>query len=120
MFRDAYTRRHGLDTESYQDRLLADCLYWHARLLKGMLPRIRHDLLEADIDLIHAISSLSRRSQFNDCIYEHRHHPHNKGPLRKLLRLRVSVKKLQRVFYDCVPPSEGSTPPVTQTRYSSR
>ncbi|MFH1499790.1 MAG: hypothetical protein ABII82_18415 [Verrucomicrobiota bacterium] len=115
MFQQTYIHQRGLPTAAYHEQLLQECLYPHARLLRGIWQYLFPEVFSPDIDLIDAVASLRRRSQFNDCLYAYHHHPLNKGPARKLLRIRLSIRRLKRVFEECIPPAPDSRPPVTKT-----
>lgn len=112
-FQQRYLELRGLSDDSpeaFSQALLRECLYPHARLLRGLLLYFEPKLFSADIDLVHALASLTRRSQLNDCLYEHSHHPHNRGAARKTFRLRLSVGKLQRILNGCMPSERREIP----------
>jgi hypothetical protein len=81
-----------------------------------LLPAIRlfdKTVLAADFDLIEDIALLTSRREFSKSAGMRRYHPANRGFLRKILRIRVSISKLHDLIYEIMRPVDGadSRPP---------
>jgi len=57
------------------------------------------------------VGELRNRRGFSNEAAEYHYHPHNRGLLRTVLKLRVSSHRLQKIFEDEIE-EHGSRPPM--------
>lgn len=109
-FREIYCERHGIDCEKFERVLLWRCLHWPARPFYWLLG-VNRNYSSADIEFIRGVGDLKSRREFHNEASEFHYHPGNRGFLRTVLRIRVSSRRLQKIFEGEVR-STQSTPPM--------
>jgi hypothetical protein len=70
-------------------------LYRHALLVAPLLAWTGH--FAVDYELIAACGEARTMREIHECIVDHGHHPKNVGVLRRVFRIRVSARRLQRL-----------------------
>jgi hypothetical protein len=95
-FCQRYCEKIGVDPREFTARLLRRTLYPQARLLRPLLQLLDSDYFAADRDFVSGVGRISRRDEFSVEANEFAHHPSNRGFARKVLRLRISVRRMQR------------------------
>jgi hypothetical protein len=109
-FAELYCARHGLAPDAYQQAVFRRVLYPHARPLAWLLPLLDRDYFAADLDLVRAAGLARKLGEYANDAEEFVHHPANRGALRRVLRLRVSARRLRALLREVLPAS-GSAPP---------
>jgi hypothetical protein len=99
-FATRFCRRNQIPVSSYRSALLARSLYPAARWLRPLLAVLNRDHYSADLELVDNLGHLTRGRDFLNEAHEFNHHPANRSFLRASLRLRVSVRRIQDIFYD--------------------
>lgn len=84
------------------------CLHWQARPIYWLLG-LNREYTSPDFDFVRSVGDLRTRRQFRDEAAEYFYHPGNSGLFRKVLRLRLSSRRLQEIFEELIAPS-GPTP----------
>jgi len=97
-FAERFCNHHRLQPEQYRRAMLQSCFHRRALIFLPFLSRISPGHFEADYELISVVGLMRNPESFNDEIRAFHDHPHNRRFLRRNLRLRVSVKRLRRVF----------------------
>ncbi len=112
-FRQRFLEKTGERPEDFTRAVLRATLPLHARVLLPLFKIMNSDVLAADHDLIADLAQLTSRRDFSECVGTRRFHPANHGFLRKVVKVRVSLDRLQRLVYDVMRPAGGttSTPP---------
>lgn len=95
-FKDKYLEHYQIEAAKFPAHLLARCLYPHARLVAWVFRRIEPHMFAADYDLIHEAGTLGRIRGFRDVVQQWSHHPRNRGPVRMILNVRISIKRLRK------------------------
>jgi hypothetical protein len=112
-FKQRFLAQTSIRPENFNREVLRRTLPLHARVVLPAVTLIKPDVLSADYDLIEDIALLTSRRDFSASAGIRRFHPANRGFLRKVLRIRVSISKLRDLVYDVMRPRTGadSTPP---------
>lgn len=85
-------------------------LHRHAKLFYWFLG-LNRDYTSPDFEFVRGVGELRNRREFRNEAAEFYYHPHNRGLLRSVLRLRVSTHRLQRIFETEIE-EHGSRPPM--------
>ncbi len=109
-FRELYCSQHQLPLDRFEEDLVGRSLHLHAWPVYWLLGLSR-DYTSADYDFVRGVGELRNRREFRTEAAEFHYHPHNRGMLRSLLKLRVSTQRLQRIF-DREIEEHGSRPPM--------
>lgn len=108
-FKQRFIEKTRVPAEAFNREVLRRTLPTHARVLLPLALLIKPDLLAADHDLIADIALLTSRREFSESAGTRRFHPANRGFLRKVLRIRVSISKLRDLVYDVLRPPSGAS-----------
>lgn len=108
-FAEAYCLKHGITSDRFTQVVLARTLYPHARLLAPLLREFNPDHFAADLDLVRGVGQLRRVRDFSHEAAEFAYHPANRGDMRRLLRLRISTKRLKHLMQQTL---HGQAAPV--------
>lgn len=116
-FKQRFIEKTGGMPEHFARDVLRRTLLPHARVLLPVAWLLESSVLAADYDLIADIGQLTSRREFTDTVSVRRYHPANRGFLRKVVRVRVSINRLQKLVYTVMRPADGSagTPPPFST-----
>lgn len=96
-FRERYCERRGIATERFERELVYRSLHRWALPFYWLLG-MNHEYTSPDYDLVRGVGDLRQWREFRGEAVEYHYHPYNRGFLRTVLRLRVSVQRLQRVL----------------------
>jgi len=96
-FRERYCERHGIDAERFERELVFRSLHRRALPFYWLLGMNR-EYTSPDYDFVRGVGDLRQWREFRDEAAGFHYHPHNRGFLRAVLRLRVSTQRLQRVL----------------------
>jgi hypothetical protein len=107
-FKQRFIEKNRVSPEDFNREVLRRTLPMHARALLPLASLIKPDVLAADYDLIADIALLTSRREFSDSAGTRRFHPANRGFIRKVLRIRVSISKLRDLVYDVMRPPSGA------------
>ena len=99
-FADMYCQKHALDPDRYAAVVLRRALYPHARVVYWFIVRLQPEFGEADRDIVEGVGRLMRLRDFGDEAEDFAHHSGNCRFLRRRFRLRVSTRRLRRLFKD--------------------
>lgn len=108
-FKQRFITQTAIRLEDFNREVLRRTLPVHAKVLLPFARVFQPDLLAADYDLIEDIALLTSRREFSESAGTRRFHPANRGFLRKVLRIRVSISKLRDLVYDVMRPPSGGT-----------
>ena len=108
-FQQRFIEQTGVRAEEFTRAVLRRTLPLHAKLFLPLALLVDHTTLAADYDLIADIAQLTSRRDFSDSVSPRRFHPANRGPLRKVLRVRVSIAKLHKLVYNVMRPPAGQS-----------
>ena len=106
-FKQRFLEKTGGNPDDFIRDILRLTLPLHARLLLPFARILEQSVLAADYDLISDIAQLTSRREFSDSVGVRRFHPANRGFLRKVVRIRVSIARLHRLVYDVMRPADG-------------
>lgn len=107
-FKQRFIEKTRVSPEDFNREVLRRTLPMHARVLLPLASLIKPDVLAADYDLIADIAILTSRREFSESAGTRRFHPANRGFLRRVLRIRVSISKLRDLVYDVMRPPSGA------------
>jgi hypothetical protein len=96
-FEQKLCARLGVASDRYLDTALRRTLYPHARLVRPLLQWVAPAFFDADLEFLQGVGRLWRRPDFKIEVWDYRYHPANRGWFRRVLRLRVSVERTQRL-----------------------
>ncbi len=108
-FRELYCERRQIGYDRYERDLVMRCLHWQARPFYWLLG-LNREYTSPDLEFVRSVGELSNRRQFRDEAAEYFYHPGNNGFFRKVLRLRVSSRRLQDIFEDLVAAGQSPKP----------
>lgn len=109
-FRELYCEQHRIPPDRFERELVRHSLHRHALPVYWLLG-LNRDYTSPDLDFVRGVGELRNRREFRNEAAEYYYHPHNRGLLRGLLKLRVSSHRLQRIF-DREIEEHGSRPPM--------
>jgi hypothetical protein len=109
-FRELYCEQHRIPSAQYERELVRRSLHRHALPIYWLLG-LNRDYTSPDFDFVRGVGELRNRREFRNEAAEYYYHPHNRGWLRGLFRLRVSSHRLQRIFEREIE-EHGSRPPM--------
>ena len=115
-FAEWYCAKNGLAPEKFLETVLKRSLYPQARLLRPILSLTSRHYI-ADRDFVIGVGGIKRMREFDQEALAYVQDPNNRGFLRKGLRLRVSVSRMQHLVRATM--REGSKQPFSgsvQTR----
>lgn len=97
-FRSLFCGHFNCPTSDYETRALKEFLYWHARLLRSLLPVLRPGIFDEDLRLIRDLAETtdwrSARAELQTYADLNREEA---GFLRAKLKLRISGRAASRV-----------------------
>jgi hypothetical protein len=107
-FRELYCEHRQIGYEQYEHDLVRRCLHRRARPFYWLLG-LKREYTSPDFEFVRSVGELRNRRQFRDEAAEYFYHPGNNSFLRKVLRLRLSSRRLQAVFEELM---GRSNPPL--------
>lgn len=107
-FRTLYCQRMGIGEDQFPQHLLVRALYPHARPLAGLLARFGRQHFQADYEFIEDVGHLVGLNGFSDAAQNYVDHFSNRGFTRRVLRLRVSVRRMLDLVRPVLPAEPGS------------
>jgi len=113
-FRELYCEHRRIGSDRYERDLVTRCLHLQARPLYWLLGRNR-EYTSPDYEFVRSVGELRSRRQFRDEAMDYFSHPSNAGFLRRVLRMRLSSRRLQNIF-DGVIVSSGQSSSGTRSR----
>jgi hypothetical protein len=102
-FHILYCRTRGIAPSAFARELLRHSVYPQARPWLGLLTWLNPGHFDPDYEFIADVSGLRRRTDFGDAAESYLSHPHNRGFLRRQLRLRISVRRMLRLVNEVLP-----------------
>jgi hypothetical protein len=96
-FRELYCERRGIAADRFEHDLVGRSLHPQARPIYWLLG-LNREYTSPDYDFVRGVGDIRRWREFRNEAAEYHYHPRNRGFLRTVLRLRVSVQRLQRVL----------------------
>ena len=105
-FSELYCTRHGVLPVRFEQEVLRLTLYPHARLLAPLCQFFNQGYWTADLDLIQAVSGFCQGHHFSAEAMDFSAHPANQGFWRRVLRIRVSVRRLFILIRQTLPAPE--------------
>jgi hypothetical protein len=102
-FAELFCRHRRLPPGKYREVMLRRCLYRRTLMFRRLLAFFSHGYFAADYDLISAVGLLREPEALHDEINTFLDHPANRGFLRRVLRLRVSTRRVRHLFNTLMP-----------------
>ncbi|MCR6630479.1 MAG: hypothetical protein NVV74_10735 [Magnetospirillum sp.] len=99
----------GFPLEKFERAVVFRCLHLQAKPLWWLL-WLNRDYYAADFDFVGGVGSLRSQRDFRTEVSEFHYHPRNRGLLRSGLQLRVSAKKVQKLFEKYVQNPHSTAP----------
>src|ERR1041384_8055872 len=97
-FREAYCEKFGCEG-NYTERVFAQSLFWHARCLAPVIRAVSPRFFQEDLDAIDDLGATNDAAIFiAELGYLHGRHQRDRSLLRKAFLLRVSGKRLLRLW----------------------
>lgn len=93
--------------EAYAEIMFRRCLYRHARLFRPFLRSLMDDYFDADAELILGVGSLRRAEDLDDEIAAFFSCRCGRSFLRRVLRLRLSTRRVRDLVYTLMPGTAG-------------
>lgn len=109
-FRELYCAQHRIPLDRFERELVNRSLHLHAKPVYWLLG-LNRDYTSPDFEFVRGVGELRNRREFRNEAAEYHYHPHNRGLLRTVLKLRVSSHRLQKIFEDEIE-EHGSRPPM--------
>jgi hypothetical protein len=109
-FRELYCTQHNIPQERFDGELVRRSLHLHAWPFYWLFG-LNRNYTSPDYEFVRGVGELRNRREFRNEAAEFHYHPHNRGVLRSLLRIRVSSKRLQKIFESEIE-EHGSRPPM--------
>ena len=97
-FKELYCTRHHLKSADFVQVMLERGLYPHIRPLYHILDRIDRGFFDADREFLTNIGELSSIRQLRDEADEYSRDRRNRRFLRRVMRLRVSSRRVQSIL----------------------
>lgn len=92
---ERYCSHHDLAESAFARHALFRSLPLHARIVYPLL-RLLPDFFAADLEFVRNVGRAHSLRDFAIEAADFKQHPHNTRPVRRVLRLRVSSRKLRR------------------------
>jgi hypothetical protein len=105
-FGERFCARHSVAPGKYEETVLRRSLYPTARVLQPIL-MLKANHFAADREFIRGVGRLTRFSSFDSEAQDYLYHPNNRGFLRRVLRLRVSIRRLSRMVQEAFHESQA-------------
>ena len=96
-FRELYCERRGIAADRFERDLVGRSLHWQARPVYWLLG-LNKAYTSPDYEFVRGVGDLRNWKEYRNEAIEYHYHPHNRGFLRTVLRLRVSASRLQSVL----------------------
>src|SRR5262245_48935803 len=112
---EAFCDRHGCTAADFRRRFFWRTLHRHALPLAPLLRLGGY--FAVDEDLIAGCGSARSMRDLQEEIQAHRHHPLNRGWLRRQLALRISTHRLRRLARSYLPGASLASPLVFRGRH---
>lgn len=115
-----YCAHHGLPAEKFERAVFWRALYPHARLLYPLIHLVAPDFFAADHRLVETLGRTTRLREFSSACVVYRQYLTLAHLTRRVLRLRVSVRRLYHLtaqtFDHAEPAAERSSLLASATR----
>lgn len=99
-FSDRYCQHHELATEQFTTHLLRRSLHAPLRWFWPVLRAGLQDYLEPDIICVRASGRLTKRRELEGELAEFSYHPRNRSFWRRVMKQRLSTRRLRRNLRD--------------------
>jgi hypothetical protein len=109
-FRELYCAQRGIPSEQFERELVGRSLHRRALPVYWLLS-LNRGYTAPDYEFVRGVGALRNRREFRNEAAEFHYHPHNRGLLRSVLKLRVSSHRLQAIFEKEIE-EHGSRPPM--------
>jgi hypothetical protein len=109
-FRELYCEQNQIPLARFESDLVVRSLHRRALPIYWLL-RLNRDYASADFEFVRGVGALRNRREFRTEAAEYQYHPHNRGWLRSMLKLRVSTQRLQKIFEREIE-EHGTRPPM--------
>lgn len=110
-FRELYCEQRQISYDRYEADVVRRCLHRRARPFYWLLG-LNREYTSPDFQFVRSVGDLRNRRQFRDEAAEYFYHPGNGGFFRKVLRFRVSSRRLQALFEELMGRSNVPVPPA--------
>jgi hypothetical protein len=117
-FRERYCSIHQIAPDDFEAHLLPQALYFHARLVRGILATLP-DYFSADREFLRSVGDLRSRRFFHAEAGEFHTNTASRGFLHRFLRLRVSAERVRQIMEETWGTLD-SNPPVEKPDISRR
>jgi hypothetical protein len=96
-FAERFCRHHRIPPERYRFAMFCRCMYWRALILSPVLWLLRKEHFGADFELISNVGFICKREELDVEIDAYAMHVDNRNFSRRVLRLRISTKRVRHV-----------------------
>ncbi len=107
-FREVYCGLHGVEPLRFEREVLRLTLYPHAWLLAPLCHLFNRGYFTADFELIRSVSGYCHGHHFSAEAMDYSAHPANQSFWRRVLRIRVSVRRLFILIQQTLPVPHGA------------
>ncbi len=97
-FAELFCSQQGVAPGDFNRVVLRRSLYPQARLIARLVEGMEPDFFASDRDLVSAVGALRRARDFPAEVSEFIHHPDNRRPVRRHLKIRLSTSRLKLLF----------------------
>lgn len=97
-FAELFCSQQGVAPGNFNRVVLRRSLYPHARLIARLVEGMEPDFFAADRDFVSAVGALRRARDYSAEVSEFIHHPDNRRPVRRHLKIRLSTSRLKLLF----------------------
>jgi hypothetical protein len=94
-FKDRYIAHYGISAERFSEHVFNRCLYRHAVPVAWLIKSLEPQVFNVDYDLISDVGAVKRRRDFHDMVSSWATHPDNRGFIRRMGHVRISITRLR-------------------------
>jgi hypothetical protein len=107
-FSERFCERYRLPPESYAPEMLRRVLYPRARWLAPVIRLFSPGIFDADCDFVRGVGQIRRAEDLDGEVSDFHLHPRNRGFLRRILKIRVSCRRVSHLVAAIMPPGNSS------------
>jgi len=108
-FRESFCERFGCPPEEYEKRVFWKCLYRRSLPLAVLVHMFKRPFFNLDLQTIRQIGFARNTQEFRTELENFRYDYRMQGGLLRLLRVRVSGKRLMALLRSVAPPHAQAT-----------
>jgi hypothetical protein len=109
-FRELFCARYQVPSEHYVQEMLRRTLYRRARVVAPVVRFFSPGFFDADRDFVQGVGLIRRAEDLGGEVTDFHRHPHNRGFLRRALKIRVSCQRVSHLVGEVMSPGGSSSP----------